>query len=105
MSVSDLLQTVPTFALVLFRVAGMMLFAPLFGSARVPRRVKALLVIILAVGIIVSLFQAVTQIQEQTLTFIPKIAAMTVAAIVLMPWIAQRLLEYTSTMFTVGLRQ
>jgi flagellar biosynthesis protein FliQ len=31
---------------------------------------------------------------EQTLTFIPKIAAMTVAAIVLMPWIAQRLLDY-----------
>ena len=64
-----------------------------------------MLLIGLAVGIIVSLFQAVTQIQEQTLTFIPKIAAMTIAAIVLMPWIAQRLLEYTATMFTVGLRQ
>ena len=64
-----------------------------------------MLLIGLAVGIIVSLFQAVTQIQEQTLTFIPKIAAMTVAAIVLMPWIAQRLLEYTSNMFTVGLTQ
>jgi flagellar biosynthetic protein FliQ len=64
-----------------------------------------MLLIGLAVGIIVSLFQAVTQIQEQTLTFIPKIAAMTVAAIVLMPWIAQRLLDYTSTMFTNGLMQ
>jgi flagellar biosynthesis protein FliQ len=64
-----------------------------------------MLLIGLAVGILVSLFQAVTQIQEQTLTFIPKIAAMTVAAIVLMPWIAQRLLEYTSTMFKVGLTQ
>ena len=64
-----------------------------------------MLLIGLAVGIIVSLFQAVTQIQEQTLTFIPKIAAMTVAAIVLMPWIAQRLLEYTSHMFSVGLTQ
>lgn len=51
MSIDDLLLTVPTFALVLFRVAGMMLFAPLFGSARIPRRVKALLVIILAVGL------------------------------------------------------
>lgn len=51
MSIADLLQTVPTFALVLFRVAGMMMFAPLFGSARIPRRVKALLVIILAVGL------------------------------------------------------
>jgi flagellar biosynthetic protein FliQ len=64
-----------------------------------------MLLIGLAVGIIVSLFQAVTQIQEQTLTFIPKIAAMTIAAIVLMPWIAQRLLEYTSTMFRLGLTQ
>ena len=51
MSIADLLQTVPTFALVLFRVAGMMLFAPLFGSSRIPRRVKALLVIILALGL------------------------------------------------------
>ncbi|HEV2296759.1 MAG TPA: flagellar biosynthetic protein FliR [Tepidisphaeraceae bacterium] len=51
MSIDDLLQTVPTFALVLFRVAGMMLFAPLFGSARIPRQLKALLVIILAVGL------------------------------------------------------
>jgi flagellar biosynthetic protein FliQ len=64
-----------------------------------------MLLIGMAVGIIVSLFQAVTQIQEQTLTFVPKIAAMTVAAVVLMPWIAQRLLEYTATMFKVGLTQ
>ena len=58
-----------------------------------------MLLIGLAVGIVVSLFQAVTQIQEQTLTFIPKIAAMTVAAIVLMPWIGQRLLDYTADIF------
>ena len=64
-----------------------------------------MLAIGLVVGIVVSLLQAVTQIQEQTLTFIPKIAAMTVAAIVLMPWIAQRLLDYTSSMFTNGLMQ
>ncbi len=51
MSINDLLQSVPTFALVLFRVTGMMLFAPLFGSARIPRRVKALLAIILAMGL------------------------------------------------------
>ena len=46
-----------------------------------------MLVIGLVVGIIVSLLQAVTQIQEQTLTFVPKIVAMIAAAIVLMPWI------------------
>jgi flagellar biosynthetic protein FliR len=49
---SDLIQLVPlTFALVVFRLAGMMLFAPLFGSARVPRRVKGMLVLILALGV------------------------------------------------------
>jgi flagellar biosynthetic protein FliQ len=53
----------------------------------------------LVVGILVSLFQAVTQIQEQTLTFIPKITAMVAAAIVLMPWIGQRLMAYTTVMF------
>ena len=53
----------------------------------------------LVVGILVSLFQAVTQIQEQTLTFIPKITAMVCAAIILMPWIGQRLIAYTQMMF------
>ena len=57
-----------------------------------------MLLIGLVVGILVSLLQAVTQIQEQTLTFIPKIAAMVGAAIVLMPWIGQRLTEYTQLM-------
>jgi flagellar biosynthetic protein FliQ len=58
-----------------------------------------MLVIGLVVGIIVSLFQAVTQIQEQTLTFIPKITAMIGAAILLMPWIGQHLLVYAAQMF------
>ena len=53
----------------------------------------------LVVGILVSLFQAVTQIQEQTLTFIPKITAVVAAAIILMPWIGQRLIAYTQMMF------
>ena len=53
----------------------------------------------LIVGVLVSLFQAVTQIQEQTLTFIPKITAMVAAAILLMPWIGQRLLAYATVMF------
>ncbi len=57
-----------------------------------------MLLIGLVVGILVSLFQAVTQIQEQTLTFIPKITAMIAAIILLMPWIGQQLLTYTSFM-------
>ena len=61
-----------------------------------------MLIIGMVVGIVVSLFQAVTQIQEQTLTFIPNIVAMVSAAIILMPWMSHRLLEYTSAMFLTG---
>jgi flagellar biosynthetic protein FliQ len=57
-----------------------------------------MLLVGLLVGLIISLLQAVTQIQEQSLSFIPKTAAMIVAAIVLMPWISHRLLEYTVQM-------
>jgi flagellar biosynthetic protein FliQ len=57
-----------------------------------------MLLVGLVVGLIISLVQAVTQIQEQSLSFIPKTAAMIVAAIVLMPWISHRLLEYTAQM-------
>ena len=59
-----------------------------------------MLVIGLVVGIIVSLLQAVTQIQEQTLTFIPKIAAMFAAAIILMPWIENQLITYAVGIFS-----
>jgi len=62
-----------------------------------------MLLIGLIVGVLVSLLQAVTQIQEQTLTFIPKIVSMVLAAIVLMPWIAHRLMLYASDMFVSGL--
>jgi flagellar biosynthesis protein FliQ len=61
-----------------------------------------MLIIGLVVGVVVSLLQAVTQIQEQTLTFIPKIAAMFAAAILLLPWIGHRLIEYTSSMILSG---
>ncbi len=61
-----------------------------------------MLLIGLLVGVVVSLLQAITQIQEQTLTFVPKIAAMFIAAVVLMPWIGQHLLEYSAKMFSEG---
>ena len=47
----ELLQDIPTYVLVFFRVAGLMLSAPLFGSAKIPRRVKLLLAIVLAFGL------------------------------------------------------
>lgn len=58
-----------------------------------------ILVIGLAVGLLISLFQAVTQLQEQTLTFVPKIAAMIVAAGIFIPWIANRMVAFTQEMF------
>jgi flagellar biosynthetic protein FliQ len=62
-----------------------------------------MLVIGLVVGILVSLFQAITQIQEQTLTFVPKIVAMVASAILLFPWIGQHLLDYAQHAFGHGL--
>jgi flagellar biosynthesis protein FliR len=50
MSLEPLINLVQVFVLVFFRLAGMMLFAPLFGSSRIPRRVKALLTLMLAMG-------------------------------------------------------
>ena len=54
----------------------------------------------LFVGLLISLFQAVTQIQEQTLTFVPKIVTMLVVAILLLSWISIRMIEFTTAMFT-----
>jgi flagellar biosynthetic protein FliQ len=48
------------------------------------------------VGLIVSVFQAVTQIQEQTLAFIPKIIAIAAVLVILGPWMLGQILTYTS---------
>ncbi len=52
------------------------------------------------IGLLISLFQAVTQIQEQTLTFVPKIIVMVLVAVALMGWIVVRLGEFAVEMFT-----
>ena len=56
----------------------------------------------LAIGLLVSLFQAVTQIQEQTLTFVPKIIVMILVAVVLLGWIAVRMTEFATAMFMMS---
>lgn len=53
----------------------------------------------LIVGLLVSIFQASTQIQEQTLTFIPKIAAVVVILIFFGPWMMNLLVSYASNLF------
>jgi flagellar biosynthetic protein FliQ len=54
------------------------------------------------VGLVISLVQAVTQIQEPTLAFVPKIFAMAIAVVFVMPWMFERLLEYTRHLFTMS---
>jgi flagellar biosynthetic protein FliQ len=49
----------------------------------------------LVVGLVISLFQALTQIHEMTLTFVPKIIAVLLALLFLMPWMIQRMTFYT----------
>lgn len=53
----------------------------------------------LLVGLFLSLLQAVTQVQEQSLTFLPRIAVMVLTAIVLMGWIAGRMVAFAAAMF------
>ncbi|MFA6043461.1 MAG: flagellar biosynthesis protein FliQ [Phycisphaerales bacterium] len=53
----------------------------------------------LIVGLIISLFQTITSIQDQTLSFVPKIVVMILAAAILIPWVAQRLIEYSAELF------
>ena len=59
-----------------------------------------LLLTALAVGLVVSIFQAATQINEMTLSFIPKLLGVFVAIVVSGPWILQLLVDYTQRMFT-----
>jgi flagellar biosynthesis protein FliQ len=59
-----------------------------------------LLLVGLVVGLAVSVFQAVTQIQEQTLTFIPKIVAMGLVLVVAGPWMLSEVITYTQQLYT-----
>lgn len=55
----------------------------------------------LIIGIIVSIFQAATSIQEMTLTFIPKILVTAFAIILLLPWMMDRMIAITIKFFTM----
>ena len=53
----------------------------------------------LAVGLIVSMFQAATQINEQTLSFLPRLMATLLTIIILGPWVLQELMDITAFIF------
>ncbi len=59
-----------------------------------------LLLAALVVGLLISVFQAVTQIQEQSLSLIPKIAAVAVVIVLLGPWMLGQLVAYTTALYT-----
>jgi flagellar biosynthetic protein FliQ len=54
-----------------------------------------MLVLALVVGLVISIFQATTQIQEQTLAFVPKIVAVLLAFLIFGPWILTTLVDFT----------
>lgn len=56
------------------------------------------LLVSLAVGLIISFFQAITQIQEFTLTFVPKIVAVFLCLFILLPWISRILISFTKNL-------
>ena len=58
-----------------------------------------LLLVGLVLGLVVSVFQAVTQIQEQTLTFIPKIIGLVVVLVVAGPWMLGQIVSYTQELY------
>ena len=58
-----------------------------------------LLLVGLVVGLVVSIFQAATQIQEMTLSFIPKIVSIFVALLLSFPWIMDKMITFTQQVF------
>jgi flagellar biosynthetic protein FliQ len=70
------------------RIAGEAVYTILKASA-------PMLILALVVGLIISVFQAATQIQEQTLAFVPKIVVVMLSILVFGPWILQTLADYT----------
>jgi flagellar biosynthetic protein FliQ len=57
------------------------------------------MIIAVIVGLFVSILQAVTQLQDQTLSFVPKIVAMMVTMMFIFPWILNLMIEYSTNLF------
>lgn len=60
-----------------------------------------ILITVLVLGLIISIFQASTQIQEQTLTFVPKLIATAVVGILLGSWMLQTIMSFTTRIFDI----
>ena len=60
-----------------------------------------MLLVGLVIGLLISIFQATTQINEMTLTFVPKILAVIVVIIFTMPWMLNMLIDFTARIFNM----
>lgn len=60
-----------------------------------------MLILALVVGLAISILQAITQIHEMTLTFIPKIVAVAVALVIFLPWMITTIVNYTYQLFSM----
>jgi flagellar biosynthetic protein FliQ len=69
--------------------AGLMVGAPVLVAA-------------LAVGLVVSLLKAVTQVQETTLSFLPKLLAVAAVLVLLGPWMLRQLIDFTTAIWQTG---
>lgn len=63
-----------------------------------------ILIISILIGLVISVFQAATQIHEQTLTFVPKLLAIAVILIVLGPWMLETMKDFTLYIFEMMLK-
>lgn len=72
----------------IIKLAGEAVYATLKASA-------PMMIIALVVGLLISVFQATTQIQEQTLAFVPKILAVLLSILIFGPWILTTLVDFT----------
>lgn len=77
----------------IIRLAGQAVYVTLKASA-------PMLILGLVMGLIVSIFQATTQIQEQTLSFVPKIVIVMLSILVFGPWILNQLVDFTYNLFS-----
>jgi len=57
------------------------------------------LAVSIAVGLLISILQAVTQIQDQTISFVPKILVMVLTLLLVLPWSIERIVEYSTTLY------
>ncbi len=58
------------------------------------------LIVGVLVGLVIGLIQALTQIQDQTISFVPKIVTMMLVLVLSLPWLIQRMMEYSEVLIT-----